>query len=148
EIDPADAAAREITPELVQRVLGCIGSIEGEGKTWVTPNGRWQHGLLRGAWAKPEAEYLGHTARENARRRRIAALQSELADIEDQIARIEREQVLVEARISKLQAERYSAPSLEPLQRVNHSLEAAEEASAAARCRFSEADQALAKARE
>jgi hypothetical protein len=52
--------------DAVKRILGCIGTRENEGDTWLTPDGRWQHGLLQGAWGKPDAEYLGHHAREEA----------------------------------------------------------------------------------
>jgi hypothetical protein len=31
-------------PEAVARILGCIGTGEEEGETWLTPDGRWQHG--------------------------------------------------------------------------------------------------------
>jgi uncharacterized protein (TIGR02680 family) len=148
EIDPADAAASAIAPQLVQGILGCIGSVEEEGETWIADNGRWRHGLLRGAWSKPQSEFLGHAARENARHRRISALESTLAEIDETIAQIERERDSITARISRLQAERDRAPTIEPLQRASHALESAGSASLAARNRFEEADRALAKARE
>lgn len=147
-IDPANADASAIAPQLVQRILGCIGSDENEGETWIAADGRWRHGMLSGAWAKPEAEYLGHAARENARRRRIAALESTLAEIDETIAQIGRKQDSVTARMSKLQAERDGAPKVEPLQRTMHALEAAETANAAARSRLEEVDRTLGKARE
>ena len=147
-IDPTNAAASGIAPQLVQHILGCIGSVENEGETWIAADGRWQHGLLSGAWAKPEAEYLGHAARENARRRRIVALESTLAEIDETIAQIERQQDSITARMSKLQAERDRAPKLEPLQQTMHALAAAETANAAARTRLEEVDRALGKARE
>jgi len=147
-IDPADARASGITPQLVQHILGCIGSVEKEGETWATAEGRWQHGLLSGAWAKPDAEYVGHTARENARRRRVIALESMLAKIDENIAQIRREQDAITARMSKLQAERDGAPKVEPLQRTIHALEAAKSAEDAARGRLEEVDRTLGKARE
>jgi uncharacterized protein (TIGR02680 family) len=148
EIDPADAAASAIAPQLVQRILGCIGSVEEEGETWIADDGRWRHGLLRGAWAKPLSEFLGHTARENARHRRIIALESTLADLDRSIEQIERERDSITALISRLQAERDRAPTVEPLQRANHALESAGSASLAARNRLEETDRALGKARE
>jgi len=147
-IDPADARASAITPQLVQHILGCIGSVEKEGQTWATAEGRWQHGLLSGAWAKPDAEYVGHAARENARRRRIIALESTLAKIDENIAQIRREQDAITARMSKLQAERDGAPKVEPLQRTIHALEAAKTSGDAARGRLEEVDRTLGKARE
>ncbi len=148
EIDPTDAAASAIAPQLVEHILGCIGSVEEEGETWIAEDGRWRHGLLRGAWAKPQSEYLGHAARESARHRRIIALESTLAEIDETTAQIERERDSITARISSLRAERDRAPAVEPLQRANHALESAGSAGLAARGRFEEADRALGKARE
>ena len=147
-IDPTDAAASAIEPQLVRAILGSIGGVEEEGETWIAADGRWQHGLLRGAWAKPQAEYLGHAARENARRRQITALESTLAEIDETVAQIGRERDSVTARMSKLRGERDRAPTIEPLRRALHALEAAETANAAARSRFEEVDRMLGKARE
>ncbi|WP_367132080.1 SbcC/MukB-like Walker B domain-containing protein [Saccharothrix sp. HUAS TT1] len=45
----------------------------------VSPDGRWQAGVLTGAWRKDAAEFIGAGAREAARHRRIAELEDELA---------------------------------------------------------------------
>ncbi|PSL54441.1 putative exonuclease SbcCD C subunit [Saccharothrix carnea] len=45
----------------------------------VSEDGRWQAGVLTGAWHKDAAEFIGAGAREAARRRRIAELEDELA---------------------------------------------------------------------
>ena len=134
--------------DVVERILGCIGISQEAGDTWVLPDGRWQHGLLRGAWGKPAAEYLGHAAREDARRRRIAELETALSTIDESIAEIQRERDGIEARAEKLELERNQAPNLGSLQRAAHTLESAEEASAGARARLEEIDQLLGKARE
>ncbi|TQM80988.1 putative exonuclease SbcCD C subunit [Saccharothrix saharensis] len=47
----------------------------------VSPDGRWQAGVLTGAWHKDAAEFIGAGAREAARRRRIAELEDELATL-------------------------------------------------------------------
>jgi uncharacterized protein (TIGR02680 family) len=147
-MDPSDTAASAIAPEVVQRILGSIGSVEGEGETWITADGNWQHGLLRGAWSKPEAAYIGHAARENARRRQITLLEATLTQIDEAIAQIELEHRSVAERMVTLQTERNRAPSIDRLLRAMHELEAAEKASAAARSRLEEVDRALGKARE
>jgi uncharacterized protein (TIGR02680 family) len=132
--------------EPVNRILGCIGTREHEGETWITSDGRWQHGLLRGAWRKPDAEYLGHSSREEARRRRIAELEAGLATIEESIAKLARERKAIEARADRIARERASAPGVARLQRAAHELESAESASAEARQRLEEIDQLLSKA--
>ena len=148
EIDPTDTAASAIAPLLVQSILSCIGSFEAEGETWIAADGRWQHGLLCGAWTKPDAEYLGHAARDRARCRQISVLQSTLAEIDEAIVQIGRERDSVTLQTSKLQRERDRAPTVEPLQRAIHALEAAETAHAAARSRLEAVDRTLDKARE
>jgi len=147
-IDPTDTAASAIVPRLVEQILSCIGSVPEEDETWIAADGRWRHGMLRGAWTKPESEFVGHAARENARRRRISALKSTLEEIDVVIARIQGERDSIQARKSKLLAERDDAPSMEPLQRALHALDSAESAGGAARIRFEEADRTLGAARE
>jgi uncharacterized protein (TIGR02680 family) len=140
----AEGALAEIVPGL----LGCIGSAENEGETWVSPDGRWRHGLLRGAWQKPTAEYLGHTAREEARLRRIAELETAVAALDEVIQALERERQRIDERSTQLAAERDRAPGTALLQRAALSLENAGTASAEARARLEEVDQSLARARE
>lgn len=147
-IDPADVAASGLAPKRVEQILRCIGSSENGGATWVNSDGRWQHGLLHGAWMKPEAEYIGHAARENARRRQITLLEATLTQIDKAIVRIRQEQEVIGKRVLKLQTEREQLPSAEPLRRVMHALELAVTASGSARNRLEEVDRALAKARE
>ena len=76
-IDSADPQARLLSNEAVQSVLRAIG-LGGTGGTWVTTDGRWANGVLRGAWGKDSAGYIGEGAREAARRARIAQLSGEL----------------------------------------------------------------------
>ena len=135
-------------PEAVARILGCIGTHEGEGETWLRSDGRWQHGLLKGAWSKPDAEYLGHHAREEARRRRIVELEALVSSIDESIERLRRKREAIEARSAQVARERASAPGIGRLQRAAHELENAESASAEARQRLDEIDQLLSKAIE
>jgi uncharacterized protein (TIGR02680 family) len=132
----------------VTRVLARIGTREHDDETWVTADGRWRHGLLHGAWRKSNAEYLGHNAREEARRRRIVELEALLATIEESISRLRQEREAIEGRAARVATERTSAPDVVRLRRVAHELESAESASAEARQRLDEIDQLLAKAVE
>jgi len=134
--------------DTVEHILGCIGASEAEGETWISRDGRWQHGLLRGAWAKPAAQYLGNASREEERLRRIAELEAALLEIDDSIAELQRQLNDIEARAEKLSLESENAPNLGPLQRAAHALESAQAASADARARLEEVDQLLGKARE
>jgi len=134
--------------EIVTGILGCIGSGEDEGDTWVSASGRWQHHLLRGAWQKSRAEYLGHTLREESRLRRISELESAVTKLDEIIQDLTLSQRNIEDRNSRLGAEREGAPNIALLQRAIHALESAYAESAGARTRLEEIDQLLARARE
>jgi len=84
---PAEPAATPLSQALIatddsaRAVLDSIGLGEQPGP-YVCPDGRWRLGPLHGAWAKPNAEYVGAAAREEARRRRL----TELAELIEQAA--------------------------------------------------------------
>src|ERR1035441_2463664 len=61
----------------VARLSAAYDAPPRPGVGW-SVGGRWQVGPLRGAWAKPAAEYVGAGAREQARRRRLASLAGEI----------------------------------------------------------------------
>jgi uncharacterized protein (TIGR02680 family) len=85
-VDREDPLADAISDEAVAGLLASIGlgSIEqGDGsETWVSTAGEYRIGVLRGAWHKPAAEYLGRGAREAARRSRLVTLRTELTGLE------------------------------------------------------------------
>ena len=67
----------------VAAVLAAVGLGAASGAAlWVSPDGRFGAGPLRGRHAKQAAEHIGTGARELARRRRIARLESEVAQAE------------------------------------------------------------------
>lgn len=53
-----------------------------EAESWLAPNGRFRLGALAGAWAKPAARYIGHAARERARRERLDVIAFELVQLD------------------------------------------------------------------
>ncbi len=90
-IDEDAAAASHVSPHIVQAILTAIGLSGPDDEpprsaVWVSVSGRWQVGPLRGAWAKPAAEYVGAGAREQARRRRLASLAGEITVAHDALA--------------------------------------------------------------
>jgi uncharacterized protein (TIGR02680 family) len=148
EMNVEDPAAATISVQIVERLLGCIGSAANEGATWVSADGQWRHGLLRGAWQKAVAEYLGHASREAARHRRIAGLETVLAEIDAVVAQLEEERAAINRRADRLRKERESVPSAADLERSIHDLESAGKATADARIRLDEIDRVLGSARE
>ncbi len=97
-IDADDPQAGALRPEAVAAVLAGIGLGEAGAGTWVDVGGRWQVGPLRGEWAKPDAEYIGHGAREEARRRRLALLEQRISEAEAAVRAAEAELAAVEQR--------------------------------------------------
>jgi len=79
--------------------------------SWLSADGRWRVGQLQGR-VKPAApaSYLGATAREAARQRRIAALERELEAIRAQIAEIDDQIEDVNRRLTALAEERARIP--------------------------------------
>ena len=63
----------------VHGLLSAIGLGESDDPAWVTAGGRFRNGVLRGAWHKATATFIGHTAREAARHARLAELHDRAA---------------------------------------------------------------------
>lgn len=79
---PDDGA---VTAELVASLLATVayGSEDhGESESWVSEQGGYRLGALAGAWQKPQAVYIGHTARANARQRRLDEIADRLGEID------------------------------------------------------------------
>jgi uncharacterized protein (TIGR02680 family) len=89
----------------VGRLLDAIGLGDGDGTVWVADDGRFRNGALRGAWHKPAAQFIGHAAREAARRARLAELATALAEARDGLATIEAELALLTERHEQLNRE-------------------------------------------
>ena len=79
-IDESDPHARAIPADVIARVLAAVSCAELPDGPYVTSDGRWRLGPLRGAWAKEHAAYIGHGARAAARQRRLAELRALIAE--------------------------------------------------------------------
>lgn len=133
---PDDSA---VTAELVASLLATVayGSEDhGESESWVSERGGYRLGALAGAWQKTQAVYIGHTARANARQRRL----NEIADRLDEIVTLleELQQKFLRLAQNGQEAEREwkGAPS-------DHSLRAAILAAAGAEREVRQARQRL-----
>jgi uncharacterized protein (TIGR02680 family) len=107
-IDPEDSCAAAIPPAAVETLIAAIGI--GHGRNWISPDGRYRIGPLEGAWAKPEAEYIGHAAREAARTRRLAELAVEIARAEAEAEQARRALSAIDDRLSALDQDLHSLP--------------------------------------
>lgn len=149
-IDPDDPAAAAVDAQRVQSILAAVAVAEDDVTTaefWLAADGRYRIGPSRGAWAKPAAEYIGGAAREAARRRRLEAIEVELAEL---AAREER----IAAGLAELERERQTLndllaerPSAETLRSAHATLAAAERSATGARQRLAEAEDRLQRAR-
>ena len=110
-VDEADNAAGQVPADVVQAILRAIGlGPDHPGPAWVSQDGRWQVGPLRGAWAKLAAEFVGAATREQARRRRLAALAAEIDAARETLAIAQQAVAEVAARLSALAGEVAAAP--------------------------------------
>ena len=73
---------------------------------WLATDGRYRIGPTRGAWTKPAAEYIGGAAREAARRQRLAAIETELAELATREERIAAELMALDRERAALNAPR------------------------------------------
>jgi uncharacterized protein (TIGR02680 family) len=106
---PAIADGAGVAEADVQRLLVAIGLGESDDPVWVSRGGRFRIGVLRGAWHKPAAAFVGHTAREAARRARLAELRdradaarAELAALERRLAELARRHAQLERELAEL----------------------------------------------
>lgn len=80
-LDPEDPHARAVGEHAVRRVLDAVALAQDAGPVWVTPEGEFRNGVLRGLWSKQEAAFIGRGARDAARRARLAELEQRRAEL-------------------------------------------------------------------
>jgi uncharacterized protein (TIGR02680 family) len=78
---PTLAGALVATRTDVDRLLHTVALGESDDCPWVTLDGRWSLGPLRGAWSKAEEEFLGAGTRRKTRERRLAELTARCAEL-------------------------------------------------------------------
>lgn len=116
-----DPQAGAVTDEVLKDLLAAIGWGRSEHSAWIDDSGRWRLGPLHGAWGKSEAEYIGHGAREAARRRRLDTLAVEIADAEAVLRGLKQRLDDLAGRTKRLDVEWKAAPEDEAL-RQSHRL--------------------------
>ena len=109
---PALGDAAGVSKAEVHRLLGTIGLGESDAPVWVSSAGRFRNGVLRGAWHKPAAAFVGHTAREAARQARLTELhdrataaRAELAALEQELEELTRRHAQLERELTELPAD-------------------------------------------
>ncbi|HEX7659326.1 MAG TPA: TIGR02680 family protein [Pseudonocardiaceae bacterium] len=130
QVEP-DARVRA---EVVLDVLRAIG-LRTEGTDdpgdrvhsgpWVSTQGAWSIGPLRGRTECDNASFIGASARAAARARRLAELAEQLAAAEQRLAELRAASNAVHARLARLEEERRGAPDDRPVRHVRGALDAA-----------------------
>ncbi|MEW1844823.1 TIGR02680 family protein [Nonomuraea angiospora] len=80
----------------------------------VGADGTWRLGPAAGRWVKPEPSYIGATARERARRRRVAELDDRLGELAGTVAECDHLLAVVDADRDTLAAELRRRPDRRP----------------------------------
>ncbi|TDC96969.1 TIGR02680 family protein [Actinomadura sp. 7K507] len=118
-----------VPPEVLRAVLSGIAvagnALETDHPAVIGIDGSWRLGTVTGRWAKPEPAYIGATAQERARQRRIAELDEEIAGLEGEQAACEEEFARVQAARGVLDAELGDRPPHRPLIEAADLLDAA-----------------------
>jgi hypothetical protein len=99
---PHDSAVEAGVVTKVLSGIACGHNDATDAEAWVAPDGRFRLGALAGAWAKPAAVHVGHTARAAARAQR-------LAEIADRLARLAEELGAVRAAAEQVARDRIKA---------------------------------------
>jgi uncharacterized protein (TIGR02680 family) len=151
--DGCPVAAPVVTAVLAGIV--CTADDPGDFEAWVAPDGRFRLGALAGAWAKPEAAYIGFAARAAARARRLVAIAERLVQLADELATVQAAEEQLERDIAQAAEEWRLAPADEALREAHRAATAcardfqtAHDQLAAADVRFQEAEHALHGLRE
>lgn len=147
-VDPEDVRAAAVDPEVVGRILRGIGSERSPRGPWVAANGRFSLGPLAGAAHKDAAEHVGHGAREQARRRRIAELGVEIDHVGAVLSQCEEALRQHQARRDCVDHERATAPTEEALRDATGRLAQAQRATAKRHEAFTAAERELARRAE
>jgi uncharacterized protein (TIGR02680 family) len=109
-IDDAALHASRVDERTVSKILASIACEPVEGRAWVASDGRFALGPVVGLARKDAAEHIGHGAREQARRRRLEAIDAELEQLSVRLAVIQQAIAACAQRRRLADSERAKAP--------------------------------------
>ncbi|QKW34465.1 TIGR02680 family protein [Actinomadura sp. NAK00032] len=126
--EPGSPVPAEVLHAVLSGVACAPSALETDHPAVAGMDGSWRLGTLTGRWTKPEPAFIGATARERARRRRIAALDAEIGALEAEEAACDEGLGQVGAARAALDAELGDRPPYQPLGAASGALDAAERA--------------------
>jgi uncharacterized protein (TIGR02680 family) len=143
-------AAGGVTEDRIRAALGSIGFAAAgespEGTAWICADGRWRLGPLHGAWTKDAPAYVGATARERERARRIADLEARMGALAQSAEALEAQAREAEGRLDALARELASVPAGAEVDAARARVTALAEAHEKVRARHAEAEKTAAEA--
>ena len=128
------------------RSIACTPQEPLDAETWVSPNGHFRVGTVRGAWMKPDARYIGHAARNAARLARLEGIAVRLGELALGLELQESAAAELAALRDAARNEYASAPADDELLRWHAENAAAEQRRRDAQSRLGEAESSLAQA--
>lgn len=142
-LSPATPNGCMVDPALVETLLvsvACGPEDDLAAESWIAADGRFRLGTLTGAWHKPEAVYIGHTARTQARQRRLQEIAIRLQQLDAETAILSQAFEALAADRAKAKEELDGAPSDTALRQAILATASAEREVLQARTRLDQAD--------
>lgn len=142
------AAVGAVTLGAILSSIACCDRDPLAAEAWVSPSGEFRLGPARGTWSKSEAQYIGHAAREAARKARMTGIVARLLEIGASLEECAGRAMQIDEQRARAVREQESAPSDEPLLRAQADRDAAEQVRRQAQAHLGEADSKLATAEQ
>ncbi|HEY0215283.1 MAG TPA: TIGR02680 family protein, partial [Cellulomonas sp.] len=111
-----DGEQSEVPADVVRAVLRSVALVDAGGtppdrSAWMGADGRWRLGPLHGRWTKPDAQYVGATARERHRRAQHAELTALVARLDAELADVAERAEALTARLATARHEVAALPT-------------------------------------
>lgn len=142
----AQGAAAAVATDTIEAVLASIAANNTDdvsAEAWISPQGRFRLGPAQGAWAKPQAEFIGHAAREAARRQRLMQIAQRSRELESHVQTLDAQLGEVRDTREAMRGELERAPGEDALLRAQAEFGAAEKQRRDAQERLAAADAQL-----
>ena len=142
-------AAATVAAGIIDTLLAGIAANDVDDiytEAWISPQGQFRLGPAQGAWAKPSAEFIGHAAREAARRQRLAEIGQRLHELELQVQELQAQLEAAQETRAAIRQDIEQAPTDDALLRAQAEFGAAEKQRRQAQDRLAAADAKLATA--
>ncbi|MEV4675259.1 TIGR02680 family protein [Actinomadura sp. NPDC049382] len=124
--EPDSQVSAEVLHAVLSGIACAPNALATDHPAVAGTDGSWRLGTLTGRWTKPEPAFIGATARERERRRRIAELDAEIGVLEAEEAACEESLGRVGAARAALETELGDRPPHRPLSAASSALDAAE----------------------